>query len=159
MFKIKNLEDKIIGEEESMSLFRDMLSSKIHQEVRCPADNQRHRTGVQGEARSGGRVLIVAFIDTIAEPGKYPCSTRKGVHRGKKALKIASSGGESKEDGKNCQRGEKRSCRLLQGQGYTKSREHFKESVVNGNAEKSRRGELNQQLVTFEKAISGEQWE
>lgn len=56
----------------------------------------------------------------------------------------------------------KKSRGLLLSQGDTKGREHFNEGAVKGIAEKSRREELNQQVltsVTFEKAISGEQWE
>ena len=51
---------------------------------------------------------------------------------------------------------------LLQHQGHTKGRGYFKKGMVKDVAEKSRREELNQQLltlVTFERAISGEQWE
>lgn len=52
--------------------------------------------------------------------------------------------------------------RLLQCQGYPKGRAHLKGGVVKRVAENTKREELNQQLltlVTFEKAISGEQWE
>lgn len=52
--------------------------------------------------------------------------------------------------------------RLLQCQGYSRGRAHLKEGIVKGVAENAKREELNQQLltlVTFEKAISGEQWE
>lgn len=66
-------------------------------------------------------------------------------------------GHESKEDGRRWT-----NPHPLQSQGHTKGRGYFKESMLKDVAEKSRREELNQQLltlVTFEKAISGEQWE
>lgn len=57
--KPENLEEKVIGEKESMSLFENMSSSKAHQEMRYPAN----KWGIESEVKSKGRVLRVTFID------------------------------------------------------------------------------------------------
>lgn len=102
--KPENLEEKIIGEKKSMSLFWDMLSPKAHQGVRCPANKWKHRTGVKGEAKSGG----TAEAQEIPKFYKQGCTQRE-----KEVLKNASVRGTRAKEMEETVREGKERFRLL----------------------------------------------
>lgn len=107
---LENQEEKILGEKQSMSLLRDILSSQTHQEVRRPGSKCRHGTGVRREAGSGGRASIVHIHRHNSQsPGNAQVLQEGCTQTAKKALKNLTLGSKNKEDERRCQRGKEKS--------------------------------------------------
>lgn len=102
-----------------------------------------------------------SFIDTTVEAQETPKCYKKLYIQRNESLKECICL-EMRAQMERTVRVVKKSLGLPQGQGGTEGREHFNKNVVRASQRSLEREELSQQLltpVTFEKAISGGQWE